>query len=119
MCVHILSGQAQHSDKDLFQEFIEMLNTITDCREGKSYNRRLYQLSVVVMDLAIAAEFHHKRRRVSSDLSDRQLAPCPDLVILYYTQRDRTQFHLSTVTTATQPREWLTSRTELRLRWVS
>lgn len=75
MCVHILSGQAQLSDKDLLQEFIDMLNTITDCREGKSYSRRLYQLSVVVMDLAIAAESHHKRRRIASDLERPTASP--------------------------------------------
>ena len=73
--MHILSGQAQHSDKDLLQEFIEMLKTIASCRKEKSFNRRLYQLSVIIMDLAIAVESHHKRRRVASDLEPSTASP--------------------------------------------
>ena len=76
--MHVLSGQAQPSDKDLLQDFIEMLNTITCCRKEKSYNRRLYHLSVVVMDLAFAAESHHKRRRVASDLDRPITSPLAD-----------------------------------------
>jgi len=41
-----------------------MLHIITDSREEKSYNRRLYQLSLIVMDVATAEEPQYKRRKV-------------------------------------------------------
>ena len=68
MCAHILSGQGQSSDMDLLQEFSGMLHVITSSRDEKSYNRRLYQLTLVTIDVMTAKESQYKRRRVGLNL---------------------------------------------------
>ncbi|KAK2743553.1 hypothetical protein FQN57_004851 [Myotisia sp. PD_48] len=64
----ILSDQGQNSDTELLQDFIEMLRVVTDSREGKSYNRRLYQMSLIIIDLSAATKVQHKRRKTESDI---------------------------------------------------
>ncbi|GIK04030.1 hypothetical protein Aspvir_008105 [Aspergillus viridinutans] len=63
----IVCGQASSWDIDLLQEFVEMLQTITDCRAEASYNRRLYQLSLIVTDVIEARKTQHKRQKPTSE----------------------------------------------------
>jgi hypothetical protein len=51
----------------MLQEFVEMLQTITDCRAEASYNRRLYQLSLIVTDVVKARKSQHKRQKPTSE----------------------------------------------------
>jgi len=51
----------------MLQEFVEMLQTITDCRGEMSYNRRLYQLLLIVTDVINARETQHKRQKSNSE----------------------------------------------------
>jgi hypothetical protein len=51
----------------MLQEFVEMLQTITDCRAEASYNRRLYQLSLIVTDVIKARKTQHKRQKPTSE----------------------------------------------------
>lgn len=51
----------------MLQEFVEMLQTITDCRAEASYNRRLYQLSLIVTDVVKARRTQHKRPKPTSE----------------------------------------------------
>lgn len=50
----------------MLQEFVEMLQTITDSRAETSYNRRLYQLSLIVTDVIKARDTQHKRQKPTS-----------------------------------------------------
>ncbi|GFF34800.1 hypothetical protein IFM58399_03997 [Aspergillus lentulus] len=63
----ILGGQGSNWDIDMLQEFVEMLQTITDCRAEASYNRRLYQLSLIVTDVIKARKTQHKRQKPTSE----------------------------------------------------
>ena len=63
----ILGGQGSNWDIDMLQEFVEMLQTITDCRAEASYNRRLYQLSLIVSDVIKARKTQHKRQKPTSE----------------------------------------------------
>lgn len=51
---------------ELLQSFVDMLQTISDCRAEASYNRRLYQLSIVVIDMVNARKSQHKRHKSDS-----------------------------------------------------
>jgi hypothetical protein len=51
----------------MLQEFVEMLQTITDCRAEASYNRRLYQLSLIVTDVIKARKTQYKRQKPTSE----------------------------------------------------
>ena len=90
MCAHILNGQGQSSDMDLLQDFSGMLNIITDSQEEKSYNRRLYQLSLVVIDVMSAKESQYKRRKKGSNLEQQTavLLPQPDHTSLRIARSD-------------------------------
>ena len=72
---------------DLLQGFSEMLHTITDSQEEKSYNRRLYQLSLVVIDVMTAKESQSKRRKTGSNLEQPTAVPLP--------QPDRTSLRIA------------------------
>ncbi|GFG11600.1 hypothetical protein IFM5058_05520 [Aspergillus udagawae] len=63
----ILCGRGSNRDIDMLQEFVEMLQTITDCRAEASYNRRLYQLSLIVTDVVKARKSQHKRQKPTSE----------------------------------------------------
>ncbi|RHZ55810.1 transcription factor sphG [Aspergillus thermomutatus] len=63
----ILCGQGSNGDVDMLQEFVEMLQTITDSRAEASYNRRLYQLSLIVTDVIKARKTQHKRQKPASE----------------------------------------------------
>lgn len=80
ICVHILSGQGQDSDTDLLRNFIEMLQTITDSREGESYNKRLCHMSLILMDVIAATSTQCKRRKKGLILerSTATQSPIPD-----------------------------------------
>ncbi|KAE8160103.1 putative fungal-specific transcription factor [Aspergillus tamarii] len=62
----ILCGQGSRCDNNMLQEFVEMLQTITDSRAETSYNRRLYQLSLIVTDVIKARDTQHKRQKPTS-----------------------------------------------------
>ncbi|KAJ6099640.1 hypothetical protein N7467_001175 [Penicillium canescens] len=63
----ILSNKDSKSDLSMLQEYVDMLETITDSRADKSYNRRLYQLSVIVKDVTSARKTQHKRQKPSPE----------------------------------------------------
>ncbi|GAB1203838.1 hypothetical protein APSETT445_002478 [Aspergillus pseudonomiae] len=63
----IICGQGSNCDIDMLQEFVEMLQTITDCRAEASYNRRLYQLSLIVTDVIKARQAQNKRQKSTSE----------------------------------------------------
>ncbi|KAH1341134.1 hypothetical protein KXW98_008551 [Aspergillus fumigatus] len=65
--ISILCGRGTNRDIDMLQEFVEMLQTITDCRAEASYNRRLYQLSLIVTDVVKARRTQHKRPKPTSE----------------------------------------------------
>jgi hypothetical protein len=51
----------------MLQEFIEMLETITDSRGESPFNRRLYQLSLIVTDVINTRKSQHKRQKPNSE----------------------------------------------------
>jgi hypothetical protein len=63
----ILSNKDYKSNPSMLQEYIDMLEAITDSRADRSYNRRLYQLSVIVKDVANARKTQHKRQKPSPE----------------------------------------------------
>ncbi|KAI0889326.1 fungal-specific transcription factor domain-containing protein [Annulohypoxylon maeteangense] len=62
---HVLSGdEGQDSpDVELLQSFAEMLRSITDLQEENTYNRRLCEISSVLIDVVSARKTQHKRRK--------------------------------------------------------
>ncbi|EAW13631.1 transcription factor sphG [Aspergillus clavatus NRRL 1] len=62
-----LCGQEPTTDMDMLQEFVDLLQTITNCRAEASYTRRLYQLSAIVTDVLKARHAQHKRQKPPSD----------------------------------------------------
>ena len=77
MCAHVLSGQGQSVDIDLLQDFIGMLHVITDSRQERSYNRRLYRFLLIVLDLMSTNEYQHKRRKMQSKVQRSTARPLP------------------------------------------
>ncbi|KAE8404069.1 putative fungal-specific transcription factor [Aspergillus pseudonomiae] len=63
----IICGRGSNCDIDMLQEFVEMLQTITDFRAEASYNRRLYQLSLIVTDVIKARQAQNKRQKSTSE----------------------------------------------------
>lgn len=51
----------------MLHEFVEMLQVVSDCRSETSYNRRLYQLSLIVTDVTNARKAQHKRQKFNSE----------------------------------------------------
>ena len=48
---------------NLFQSYIDMLQVITDFREENSYNGRLYEISLTLMDVIAATKTQGKRSK--------------------------------------------------------
>ncbi|KAI1099373.1 fungal-specific transcription factor domain-containing protein [Jackrogersella minutella] len=70
LCTLILVGEEGHdSDVQLLQSFIEMLEGITDLQEEDSYNKRLCEVSSILMDIVTATKTQRKRRKVRHNLS--------------------------------------------------
>lgn len=63
----ILSSKDSKPDLTMIQDYVDMLETITDSRADLSYNRRLYQLSVIVKDVTSARNTQHKRQKPSPE----------------------------------------------------
>ena len=59
----VLYGQGIKSDMEMLQDFVEMLQIITNCRGEKSYNSRLYQMILIAMDVMNTKKTQHKRRK--------------------------------------------------------
>lgn len=49
----------------MLQDFIEMLQIVTDCRGEKSYNKRLYQMTLIAIDVIKTKKNQHKRRKLN------------------------------------------------------
>ena len=52
----------------MLQDFIKILQLATDGRGEKSYNSRLYQMSLILMDVIAAQRMRNKRRKTESNL---------------------------------------------------
>lgn len=68
ICVQILHGTDEESDTDLIRNFTEVLRTITDNREERSFNDGLCEFSLILMDLInnIKTLSSSKRRKAVS-----------------------------------------------------
>ncbi|KAI0152106.1 hypothetical protein F4776DRAFT_669924 [Hypoxylon sp. NC0597] len=65
LCAHILSGEeGRDSDRELLQSFTEMLQCVTNQQEEDSYNKRLCEISTVLMEVSAAMRNQHKRRKM-------------------------------------------------------
>ncbi|KAK3317267.1 putative fungal-specific transcription factor [Cercophora scortea] len=67
----IISSHDPNQDMQMLWEFVEMLQTITDSRAEASYSRRLYQLSMIIINLVNAGKRGHKRQRQSPSEGSR------------------------------------------------
>lgn len=65
ICVQILHGTDEESDADLARNFTEVLRTITDNREERSFNDGLCEFSLILMDVinTIKIQSSFKRRK--------------------------------------------------------
>ncbi|OTA56525.1 hypothetical protein K449DRAFT_375707 [Hypoxylon sp. EC38] len=65
LCAHILSmKEGRDSDRELLKSFTEMLQSITNQQEEDSYNKRLCELSTIMMEVSDAMRMQHKRRKI-------------------------------------------------------
>lgn len=68
LCIQILHGTDEESDTDLIRNFTEVLQTITDNREERSFNDGLCEFSLILMDVinTIKTQSSSKRRKTVS-----------------------------------------------------
>ncbi|KAL8824485.1 MAG: hypothetical protein Q9191_005029 [Dirinaria sp. TL-2023a] len=82
----ILCGQGTKLDMDMLQDFIEMLQVVTDYRGERSYNKRLHQMALIGMDVIKAQRNQHKRHRsnfegpANEQLSQADTTPLPSSI---------------------------------------
>ncbi|KAE8551010.1 hypothetical protein EYB25_007242 [Talaromyces marneffei] len=63
---YILCGRGRNSDIDMLKDFVEMLQT--NCRRNVSYNRQLYQMSRIVIDVITTQNTQPQNKRQKSAL---------------------------------------------------
>ncbi|KAI1209353.1 uncharacterized protein F4807DRAFT_91319 [Annulohypoxylon truncatum] len=74
----ILNGDEEQdsSDVELLQSFVEMLQIITELQEENSYNRRLYEVSSILMEVVSARKTQSKRRKMHHTPPSSTLLSC-------------------------------------------
>ncbi|KAI5868188.1 hypothetical protein GGS23DRAFT_544457 [Durotheca rogersii] len=63
IATNVVAEQGHDSDADLLQSFAEMLHNVTDLRDEGCYNRRLYEVSTILVDVITSLRTQRKRRR--------------------------------------------------------
>lgn len=56
ICIHIMTGQGDKSDVDMLRLYVEMLQSMTASRSRGTFVRRLYELSLIMLDLVNAVQ---------------------------------------------------------------
>ncbi|KAI1417047.1 fungal-specific transcription factor domain-containing protein [Hypoxylon sp. FL1857] len=76
ICAHLLLEEEEgDSDQELLRSFTEMLQGVTNLQEDDSYNKRLCEVSTILMEVVVAMETGNKRRKM-------QHAPSPSSTLL-------------------------------------